>query len=94
MTSVTEKLEEVGGRDERRVTVKGSIMGKESAQEIHDELDLVLATASVEDYSTALEIRTGRHLMVRRAGFTRDVHGDALTAVRTTVGCAGRTKKS
>lgn len=79
LTSVTEKLEEVGGRDERRITIKGMIVGKETTQEIHDELDLILAAASAQDYSTELAIRSSRRLMVRRDGFVRDVRGESLT---------------
>lgn len=78
-TTVSEKLEEVGGRNERSITIKGMVVGKENTQEIHDELDTILAAASTEDYSTELVIRTDRRMLVRRDGFIRDVHGDALT---------------
>lgn len=78
-TEVKEKLEEVGGRNERKVTVSGLVLGEASTADIHARLDAILDEASAEDYSVALSIRSGRRMYVRRNEFRRDVRADALT---------------
>lgn len=78
-TGVTETLEEVGGRNERRITIKGFVLGEESVSEIQDRLDEILNAASTADFSASLVLRSGRQLMVRRKSFQRDVRSDALT---------------
>jgi hypothetical protein len=82
-TDLSETLEEVGGRNERRITVKGLIVGEESVSDIHDQIDVILDAASTEDFSAALIIRSGRQLNVRRRGFQRDVRADVLTGSYT-----------
>lgn len=77
-TTVTESHEEVGGRNERAIVIKGIIVGKTSVADIHAELDAILDTASVEDYSVELSLRTGRRLHVRRNAFFREVNGESL----------------
>jgi len=77
-TDVAEKLEEVGGRNEREITVSGLIVGEESVTDIHDRLDAILDEASREDFSAALSVRAGRRVFVRRNAFRREVRGDAL----------------
>ena len=72
-TSVQEKLEEVGGRDERVIALKGFITGLADAAAIEAALDALLDAASVEDYSAALSVRAGRRLLVRRNSFRREV---------------------
>ena len=82
-TAVKEKLEEVGGRNERRVTVSGLITGLNTAAAIESRLDEVLDAASVLDYSAALIVRPGRRLWVRREAFRREVRADELAGAFT-----------
>lgn len=77
-TAVREDLEEVGGRNERRIRLTGSIVGENSIQAIHDRLDGILDAASVEDFSAELSLRAGRRLFVRRDTFRREVLGESL----------------
>lgn len=78
-TTVEERLEEVGGRDERRVTISGFILNKSDVLTIEAELDGILDAASAQDYSAVLSLRTGRRLFVRRDRFERSVEGERLT---------------
>ena len=68
-TTAKEKLEEVGGRNERRVTVSGAIVGQNTVAAIEAQLDAILDAASVEDFSAELSLRSGRRLFVRRNEF-------------------------
>lgn len=77
-TEVKEKLEEVGGRNERSITLSGLILGEESVAAIHARLDAILDEASREDFSVALSIRAGRRMYVRRNEFRQEVRADAL----------------
>lgn len=77
-TTVREKEEEVGGRNERAVTVSGVIVDRASVAEIEADLDAIIDAASVEDYTAALSLRGGRRLWVRREGFMREIKGEAL----------------
>ncbi len=77
-TTVAESHEEVGGRNERAIVIKGVIVGKTTVAAIHAELDAILDTASVEDYSVELSLRAGRRLNVRRSAFFREVNGEQL----------------
>ena len=77
-TAVREDLEEVGGRNERRIRLTGSIVGENSVAAIHDRLDEILDAASVEDFSAELSLRAGRRLFVRRDAFRREVFGESL----------------
>lgn len=72
-TAVQEKLEEVGGRDERVITLKGLITGLADIAAIEAALDALLDAASVEDYSAPLSIRPGRRFLVRRNEFRREI---------------------
>ena len=76
-TSVQEAYEEVGGSDARVITVKGLVVGMGTAADIEAALDAILDAASVEDYSAALSIRSGRQLWVRRNAFTREVSAES-----------------
>lgn len=77
-TTVREKQEEVGGRNERAVTVSGVITDCASVAEIEADLDAIIDAASVEEYTAALSLRDGRRLWVRREGFMREIKGEAL----------------
>lgn len=77
-TTISEAHEEVGGRNERAIVIKGVIVGKTSVAAIHAELDAILDTASVEDYTVELSLRAGRRLLVRRNAFFREVSGESL----------------
>lgn len=82
-TTVREKLEEVGGRNERRVTISGLVLGESAVADIEVQLDAILDAASVEDYSAALSLRAGRRLLVRRNAFKREIRGDELVGAFT-----------
>ena len=77
-TTVKEKQEEVGGRNERSVTVSGVIVGESTVAAIEGKLDAIIDAASVEDYTAVLSLRDSRQLMVRRNAFTREVNGESL----------------
>jgi Siphovirus-type tail component, C-terminal domain len=77
-TTVDEKYEEVGGRDERLVEVAGAIVGESTVAGIEARLDAILDAASEEDYGAVLSVRDGRRLNVRREAFSRDVAPDQL----------------
>ena len=82
-TDVREQHDEVGGRDERRITISGLIVSKSSVAEIEAELDAILDAASDEDFTAQLSIRAGRRLWVRRKKFTRDLAREALAGSYT-----------
>jgi hypothetical protein len=82
-TTAQEKLEEVGGRDQRVVEVAGLVVGEPSEPDVEARLDAILAAASAEDYGAALSLRPGRRLWVRREAFTREVSGEPLAAAFT-----------
>lgn len=77
-TTVSEKLEELGGRDARTITLSGVIAGAHSVAEIEARLDALLAAVSDEACETALSVRSGRRLWVRREKLTRDVAPESL----------------
>jgi len=77
-TAVKEKLEEVGGRNERRVTISGLVTGLSNASAIESALDGILDAASLADYSAELRLRDGRRLWVRRETYRREVRADDL----------------
>lgn len=72
-TTFEEQYEEVAGRDERVVLVKGLIAGASTIADVESMLDSVLDAASVDDYSAALSLRDGRQLFVRRDQFERQI---------------------
>ncbi len=82
-TDVREQHDEVGGRDERSITISGLILNKSTVASIESELDAILNAASAEDYAAALSIRAGRRLWVRRKKFTRDLVRENLTGSYT-----------
>ncbi len=77
-TTVTEKYEEVGGRDARVVQIKGLLDGLASVAELEAALDQILALASEQAEWTPLSLREGRWLQVRRTAFVREVNRGAL----------------
>lgn len=78
-TSVVEKHEEIGGRDARVIQIKGVIDECTSLALLEAELDQILAAASEEEDNAILTLRTGRRLLVRRTGFSREILRGALT---------------
>lgn len=82
-TTVRERLEEVGGRDERRITVSGLVLGSSTVADIEARLDEILDAASVVDYSAELSVRAGRRLLVRRNDFRREIRVDELVGAFT-----------
>jgi hypothetical protein len=83
LTSFSEQYEEVAGRDERVVVVKGSIPGVSTVAAAEAALDAILDEASVEDYSAALSLRDARRLFVRRDAFERQVLRSPVCAAFT-----------
>jgi hypothetical protein len=77
-TTVKEKLEEIGGRFERRITLAGVTANKSSLTAIDAELDALLDAVSAENFTAELSLRPGRRLFVRRESFHREVNGDRL----------------
>ncbi len=73
-TAVRERIEEVGGRDARRIEITGLVDGP-SVADVEARLDAVVAAASVAP-STPLSLRPGRRLWVRRVAFRREVRPD------------------
>ena len=77
-TTVREKQEEVGGRNERCVALSGVIVGASTAADLEAQLDAIIDEASVADFSVALSLRNGRRLWVRRRAFDRELQRDHL----------------
>ena len=77
-TTIEERLEEVGGRDERKVTISGLIIGEPDTPSIEAKLDAIIDAASAQDYSAELSLRSGRRLFVRRDRFDRTMEGERL----------------
>ena len=77
-TTVEDRIEEVGGRDERVILVSGLIVGASTAEEITARLDAIVRAASEHDYSVALSVREGRRIWVRRNAFKREVASSPL----------------
>ncbi|MFM1920465.1 MAG: hypothetical protein RLZZ303_2099 [Candidatus Hydrogenedentota bacterium] len=80
VTSAQEAVKERGGRDARVVILHGALEGHATVEALEAELDAIAAAASATEL-TPLSLRPGRRLLVRRAGFTRQVYRDARTAV-------------
>lgn len=76
--AVAEKQEEIGGRDARMIQIRGMIDGFATLTALETELDAIAAAASNDGEATVLSLRPGRRLLVRRAGFTREIRRDAL----------------
>ena len=72
-SSVRDRMEEVGGKDERRFVLSGLIVGKSSIEEVESELDLILDESSKADYGAKLSLRDGREFSVERERFERKV---------------------
>lgn len=82
-TTVREKLEEVGGRNERRITISGLVLGDSTPAAIETRLDAILDEASLEDYTGVLSLRAGRRLLVRRDAFKRELRLEELVGAFT-----------
>lgn len=78
-THVREQLEEVGGRDERRIILSGVVSGLSTRAEIEARLDAIVQAASADDWSAALQLRPGRRLRVRRDAYTREIDASGRT---------------
>ncbi len=77
-TSVKDRMEEVGGKDERRFVLSGLIVGKSSISEVESELDLILDEVSKEDYGAKLSLRADREFAVERTRFERKVGDEEI----------------
>jgi hypothetical protein len=77
-TSVRDRMEEVGGRDERRFVLRGLIVGKSSVAEMESELDTILDEASKAEYGATLSLRADREFRVERERFERKVGEEEL----------------
>jgi len=78
-THVREQLEEVGGRDERRILISGIVSGLPTREGIEARLDAIVQAASAEDWTAALSLRPGRRLWVRRDAYRREVDAAGRT---------------
>jgi len=77
-TTVTEKWDEVAGRDARIIQIKGVVDGLASPELLATALDAILKAASEGEEHTVLSLRSGRRLYVRRTGSSREIQRDAL----------------
>jgi len=75
--AVTETYEETGGRDGRMIRLKGALDGFASMESLEAGFDQLLTAAS-ETAETALILRPGRRLWVRRVAFSREINRSAL----------------
>lgn len=82
-TTISDELEEVGGRNERRIKVSGMIVSQNTVAAIESQIDAILDAASLEDYSGELSLRAGRRLWVRRNEFSREVKSESLVGAFT-----------
>lgn len=73
-TAVHEKHAETGGRDGRSIVLSGLVLGEETIAAVEARLDAILAAASDVSYGTALSLRPGRRMWVRRTAFSRDIN--------------------
>ena len=72
-TTAQETYDEVGGRDERVITLSGLILGETTVVGVEARLDAVLDAASDADYAE-LSVRDGRVMQVRRESFKRTLN--------------------
>ncbi len=77
-TSVKDRMEEVGGKDERRFVLSGLIVGKSSIDEVESELDVILDEVSKEGYGAKLSLRADREFAVERTRFERKVGDEEI----------------
>jgi hypothetical protein len=82
LTAVAEALEELGGRDARRIRLQGVLDGFPTREALEAELDALLAAASASD-AVPLSLREGRRYFVRRTAFKREIAEDPLTGAYT-----------
>ncbi len=83
-TVVREAYEQVGGRNTRLITITGMIRGVADRATLEAALDEVMKAASA-DGPVYLSVRSGRRLLVRREGFTRELNGAQRTGAYTVV---------
>jgi hypothetical protein len=79
-TAVTEKHQEIGGRDARVIRLTGLLDDLAAPEDLEDTLDAILEAASDATGLVDLRLRTGRYLKVRRVNFTREVHRPGAAA--------------
>jgi hypothetical protein len=77
-TAVSEKQEEVGGRDARSVRISGVLAARDVAG-LEAAFDAIVAAAGDGESETVLCLRPGRRLLVRRTGFTREIARERRT---------------
>ena len=77
-TSVRDRMEEVGGKDERKFVLSGLIVAKSSVEEVESELDLIVDEASKPNYGAKLSLRDDREFAVERERFERKVGEEEL----------------
>ena len=76
-TVVQEAYEIVGGSQTRAIHITGLVRGAGNLAALIETLDTIAKAAS-ENVPTAVSIRTGRRLFVRREKFSREVNARAL----------------
>ena len=81
-TVVREAYEQVGGRNTRLITITGMIRGVADRATLEAALDDVMKVVSA-DSPVYLSLRSGRRLLARREGFSREVNGTQRTGAYT-----------
>ena len=77
-TVLREAYETVGGKETRLITITGLIRGATDRAALETALDTVIMAASSDD-PVYVSLRTGRRLLARREGFSREINGARLT---------------
>lgn len=77
-TAVSEKQEEVGGRDARSVRISGVLAAQDVAG-LEAAFDAIVAAAGDGESEAELCLRPGRRLLVRRTGVTREIARERRT---------------
>ncbi|HOJ33363.1 MAG TPA: hypothetical protein PKY35_05010 [Candidatus Hydrogenedentes bacterium] len=70
---IKDQIEEIGGRNRRRITLSGIIADKPTVEEVEQVLDAIYYAASHTTYDNELSLREGRRLWVRCCAGTRRV---------------------
>lgn len=94
-TEAVQWIEEVGGREQRRVTLSGIVEGDSLADSVAARMLDVAAACSPDSYETPLYLRPERRLMVRRIAYKQTITGNPpLGSFEITLEAADRFEES